>query len=98
MLACGNKRYVTESCILMSHRSQDAMHGNLEQMEGYLKVVKWQEEHWATLMDRYTPDFVDGRPRDARYWFQLGKKTAEWWITGGDAIVGEGLADAVLGK
>lgn len=95
MLACGNNRLVTESTILMSHRGHDAMSGNLEQMESYLKVIKWQEEHWAELMDRYTPDAIDGRARDQRYWFQLGKKTAEWWITGGAQIIAEGLADGI---
>lgn len=95
MLACGNKRLVTESCILMSHRSETEYAGNMERMESYLKVVKWQEEHWAELMSRYTPSEVDGRPRDTKYWFSLGKKTAEWWITGGEAIVREGLADAM---
>lgn len=94
MLACGHKRLVTESTILMSHRSHDSMEGNLEQMESYLKVMKWGEEHWAELMDRYTPDFVDGKARDQRHWFQLGKKNAEWWIMGSKAIVKEGLADA----
>ncbi len=95
MLACGHNRLVTESTILMSHRSHDAMEGNLEQMESYLKVIKWGEEHWAELMARYTPDYVDGKARDQRHWFQLGKKTAEWWIMGGEAIVKEGIADAI---
>jgi ATP-dependent Clp protease protease subunit len=95
MLACGDKRMVTESTILMSHRSQDEMSGNLEQMESYLKVMKWGEDHWSELMARYTPDFVEGKARDQRYWFQLGKKNAEWWIMGGKAIVREGLADAI---
>jgi ATP-dependent Clp protease protease subunit len=96
MLACGHKRLVTESCILMSHRSTDAMSGNLEEMESYIKVVKWQEDHWSELMARYTPDFVEGKARDSKYWFQLGKKTSEWWVTGGEAIVREGIADEVL--
>lgn len=96
MLACGHKRLVTESTILMSHRAQDGMSGNLEQMESYLKVMKWGEEHWAELMARYTPEHVDGKARDQRYWFQLGKKTAEWWIMGGKAIVKEGIADEIF--
>lgn len=96
MLACGNRRLVTESCILMSHRSEDQLIGNLEQMEAQMKVVKWSEEHWAELMNRYSPEQgPDGKARDARYWFQLGKKTTEWWITGGANIIAEGIADAI---
>jgi ATP-dependent protease ClpP protease subunit len=96
MLACGNKRLVTESTILMSHRSEDQISGNLEAMEAQMKVVKWSEEHWGVLMDRYTDDTgPDGKLRDARYWFQLGKKSAEWWITGGKAIIAEGIADDI---
>ena len=83
----------------MSHRSEEQIIGNLEQMEAQMKVVKWSEEHWAELITRYTPEFgPDGRARDQRYWFQLGKKNAEWWITGGQAIVDEGLADGIYGK
>ncbi len=90
MLACGNRRLVTESCVLMSHRGEDTLTGHLEQMEAQMKVVKWQERHWAGLMSRYTP-------RDAKYWFELGKKSAEWWVTGGESIIKEGLADAMWG-
>ena len=96
MLACGNKRMVTESTTLMSHRGEEQIIGNLEQMEAQMKVVKWSEEHWAVLMDRYTDETgADGRSRDAKYWFQLGKKSAEWWITGGKAIIAEGIADEI---
>ncbi len=96
MLACGNYRLVTESTTLMSHRGEEQIIGNLEQMEAQIKVVKWSEEHWATLMDRYTPEKCpDGKLRDAKYWFQLGKKTTEWWITGGAAILDEGIADEI---
>jgi len=80
----------------MSHRSEEQIIGNLEAMEAQMKVVKWGEEHWAVLMDRYTPEMSeDGKLRDARYWFQLGKKSAEWWITGGKAIIAEGIADDI---
>ncbi len=96
MLACGNYRMVTESTTLMSHRGEDHIIGNLEQMEAQIKVVKWSEEHWAALMDRYTPaKCADGKSRDAKYWFLLGKKSAEWWITGGAAILEEGIADDI---
>lgn len=95
MLACGNRRLVTESAILMSHRGEDSLMGSLEAMEAQMKVAKWAEEHWAQLMSRYTPDTVEGKARDAKYWFQLGKKNAEWWVTGGRQIVAEGIADEV---
>lgn len=95
MLACGNNRLVTESCVLMSHRGKGGIEGDFEQLEARLKYVKWSEDHWAMLMARYTPDFVDGQARDQKYWFQLGKKKAEWWTMGGAAIVKEGIADAV---
>ena len=95
MLACGHRRLATESCILMSHRAEETITGDLEQLEAQMKVVKWGEHHWAFLMDRYTPDEVDGKLRDQKHWFALGKKAAQWWITGGEDIVHEGIADAV---
>ncbi len=96
MLACGNRRLVTESTVLMSHRGEDSITGNLEQMEAQITVAKWTEDHWAELMSRYSPEVgPDGKARDQRYWFQLGKKTTEWWRTGGEAIIAEGLADDI---
>jgi ATP-dependent Clp protease protease subunit len=98
MLACGHTRFVTESCVLMSHRGSGGMEGDLETMEAQMKYVKWSETHWARLMDRYTPVDVDGSKRDYNYWFNLGKKQAQWWVFGGEAIVHEGLADAIYMK
>jgi hypothetical protein len=60
------------------------------------KYVKWSEQHWSVLMDRYTPAEVDGQRRDVAFWFNLGKKQPEWWLLGGAAIVKEGLADALV--
>lgn len=95
MLACGRQRLVTEGCVLMSHRGSGFMGGDIEQMEARMKYHKWCEEHWSELMNRYTPETVDGQARDARYWFQLGKKRSEWWVFGGENIVKEGIADAI---
>ena len=95
MLACGHTRLVTEGCVLMSHRGQGFMGGDLETMEARMKYHKWCEDHWAVLMDRYTPVEVDGNLRDYKYWFALGKKRAEWWVFGGEAIVKEGIADFI---
>ena len=95
MLACCNERLITESCVLMSHRGQGLIGGDYEALEAQIKYHKWCEEHWAMLMDRYTPETVGGQSRDARYWFQLGKKRSQWWVFGGDAIVQEGIADGI---
>jgi ATP-dependent Clp protease protease subunit len=97
MLACGDTRLVTESCVLMSHRGKGGIEGDYEQIIARTKYVKWSETWWATLMDRYTPSEVDGCKRDYHFWFNLGKKQPEWWCLGGAAIVHEGLADAVIG-
>jgi ATP-dependent Clp protease protease subunit len=97
MLACGDMRLVTESCVLMSHRGKGGMEGDYETILARTKYVKWSEQHWSVLMDRYTPEEVDGQKRDVSYWFNLGKKQPEWWVLGGFAIVHEGIADAVVG-
>lgn len=95
MLACGNTRLVTESCVLMSHRGRGGVDGDMETIQARLEYIEWSEKHWSRLMERYTPDEVDGRRRDFNYWFQLGKKRAEFWLLGGEAIVHEGIADAL---
>ena len=95
MLACANRRLVTESCVLMSHRGKGTHDGDLETLQSRMKYVEWSEKQFARLMDRYTPEEVDGQRRDYSYWFQLGKKRAEWWVLGGEAIVAEGIADGI---
>jgi ATP-dependent Clp protease protease subunit len=95
MLACGHKRLVTESCVLMSHRGRGGVEGDYENIVARTKYIKWSEQHWAKLMDRYTPEEVDGQRRDVSFWFNLGKKQPEWWLLGGEAIVREGIADEV---
>jgi ATP-dependent protease ClpP protease subunit len=95
MLACGHTRYVTESCVLMSHRGQGGVDGDYETIIARTKFIKWAETWWSTLMDRYSPEAVDGCRRDYSFWFNLGKKQPEWWLLGGAAIVHEGLADAI---
>ncbi len=89
MLACGNYRLVTESCILMSHRAQEGIVGTLEDIEAQAAVVNWSERHWAELMSRYTST-------DKREWFLRGKKTSQWWKKGAEDIIAEGLADDVF--
>jgi ATP-dependent Clp protease protease subunit len=95
MLACGHTRLVTESCALMSHRGKGGVDGDYETIMARTKYIKWSEQHWAVLMERYSPDEVDGVKRDTAFWFNLGKKQAEWWVLGGKAIVHEGLADDI---
>lgn len=88
MLACGNKRMVMPSCILMSHRGDEGISGKLEELKAQLNVSMWQEQHWASLMASYTD-------KDEKYWFQLGKKEAQWWLRGGQEIIDNGLVDCL---
>jgi ATP-dependent Clp protease protease subunit len=96
MLACADMRLVHESTVLMSHRGKGDVGGDYETIMARTKYVKWSEQHWSRLMDRYTPDEVDGQRRDVAFWFNLGKKQPEWWLLGGASIVHEGLADAII--
>jgi ATP-dependent protease ClpP protease subunit len=90
ILACGHKRKVCESTILMSHENT-ASQGEL----GYTaakdrrKVDDWQHVYWSELMARYTP-------MDAIWWKRKTEKTAEYWLLGGHEIVEKGLADEVV--
>lgn len=90
ILACGHRRLVTESTILMSHEST----GGQEEL-GYQaakdrrKADDWFHLYWAELMSRYTNN-------DAKWWKSKTEKTAEYWLLGGHQIVEEGLADEVV--
>jgi ATP-dependent Clp protease protease subunit len=94
LLTCGHKRFVTESCVLMSHES------TVEKDEGGLglRAAKkrrawedWLQTYWCELMARYTPE-----DKDAKWWKRKTENDAEYWLLGGQAIVDAGLADEVL--
>jgi len=92
ILACGDRRLVTQSTALMSHESRGE-EGELgfRASRDRMKYREWQHRFWCELMARYTP-------RDARWWLQKTERQAEYWLLGGEAIVAEGLADAVVDR
>lgn len=96
ILACGHKRFVTESCCLMSHEptigAPDEGLG-LRATKSRRKWEDWSQAWWCELMARYTP-----RDKDARWWAKTTERQAEYWLLGGRAIVEAGLADYVLSE
>ncbi len=94
MLACGHIRYVTESCVLMSHEGVGVFGGEsmkFSELKERFKMEEWSQKHWANLMSRYTP-------QDASYWRRITQSKAEYWLLGGQAIVDAGLADKIYTK
>ncbi len=95
ILACCHKRYVSESCVLMSHEpkvggGEDEDGLGLRAAKDRRKWEDWIHTHWCDLMARYTPD------KDAKWWKRVTERGGEYWLLGGEAIVAEGLADAVM--
>ncbi len=90
ILACGQRRRVAESLILMSHESV-ASQGELgyRAAKDRRKADDFQHVYWAELMARYTP-------QDADWWRRKTERQAEFWLLGGKDIVEAGLADEVL--
>lgn len=89
ILAGCHKRYVTENCVLMSHKGSTSFSGNIEDLESRTKWYKWMSDRWPELMSRHTPN-------DAAYWKRVQKREAELWILGGENIVQAGIADQVI--
>lgn len=89
ILACGDRRIVTESTCLMSHESTGG-EGELgfRASRDRQKFREWQHEYWAELMGRYTP-------QDGSWWRTKTERQAEYWLLGGAEIVDAGLADEV---
>lgn len=90
ILACAQHRAVTESCILMSHEptlGTDEL--GYRASRDRMKAHEWQHRWWCELMARYTP-------QDAEWWQRKTERKAEYWLLGGAAIVGAGLADEVV--
>lgn len=92
LLACGHERYVTESCLLMSHEAT-GFGGDLgyRAAKDRRKAEDWQHLYWCELMSRYTPP-----EKDKAWWKRTTDRQAEYWLLGGEEIVAAGLADAVI--
>lgn len=99
MLSCGYRRLVTENCSVMSHES--SFYANEKgirhsEAKDRRKWEDWTSERFTILLGKCTsrtkPD------KDGAYWKKITERKAEYWILGGESIVAEGLADAVLTK
>lgn len=90
LLAAGHRRYVTESCVLMSHENtvggDDGL--GLRAAKDRRKWEDWMHTWWCELMGRYTPN-------EAAWWKRKTERQAEYWLLGGQEIVEAGLADYV---
>ena len=92
ILACAQRRLVTESCVLMSHEPKgigDDEGLGFRAAKDRRKWEDWMHTYWCELMSRYTP-------KDASWWKRTTERQAEYWLLGGAAIVEAGLADEVM--
>lgn len=89
LLACGTRRFVTESTVFMAHEPKGYGGDNgigLRAAKDRRAWEDWQHEHWAELMGRYCKG---GKTA----WKQRVEKGGEFWLLGGAAIIGAGIAD-----
>ena len=91
LLACAHERVVMENTVLMSHQGSFVAEGKFSEMADRMKWVAWMEKRWAKLMALHAG-------KTERHWFNLGKKKAEFWVLGGEAIVEAGIADRVANE
>ena len=97
MLACGDKRFVTDNCVVMNHESTfDNADLKYSEAKDRRKWEDWTSDRFSNLLGRCTsrtkPD------KDGTYWKKVTERKAEYWVLGGEAIIMEGLADSVLTK
>jgi ATP-dependent protease ClpP protease subunit len=92
ILACGHRRYVTESCVLMSHEPTvgDGEELGMRAAKDRRKWEDWMHVYWCELMGRYTPDM------DAAWWKRKTERQGEYWRLGAQEIVEVGLADEIV--
>lgn len=92
ILACGHKRYVTESTVFMAHEPKmgDENVGiGLRSAKNRRPWEDWTQEHWAELMSRYCKG-------SKAFWKGAVEKRGEYWLIGGAAIVEAEVADEIL--
>jgi ATP-dependent Clp protease protease subunit len=92
MLACADKRLVSENCVLMSHEpvvsGEELRYSEAKQRRQW---TDWIHKRWIELMARHTP-------QDEAFWKRTTERTAEYWKLGGEDIVAAGLADGIFKK
>jgi len=90
LLAAGDRRLVTENCVLMSHEGRhSAVDLSASEAKARMKLVEYNEWQWCELMARHTG-------KAAKEWEKITKKEAELWLLGGQEIVDKGIADVVV--
>jgi ATP-dependent protease ClpP protease subunit len=92
MLACGNKRLVTENCVMMIHQYsvEESGGGRYQETKDRRKWADWTHLRMIELYAKCTPEQFD-----VRYWKGIFERRDEYWILGGQSIVEHGLADEV---
>lgn len=97
MLACGHRRLVTESCVLMWHEwSGEFNSGRYSELKERRQFEDWTTNHWFELISKYVKPASSQEERDVSWWRRKTKMKAEWWILGGQAIIEEGFADELF--
>lgn len=91
ILACGHRRFVTESTVFMTHETKllyDEEGVGLRAARDRRAYEDWQHEYWAELMGRYAKG-------GKAFWRSKVERGGEHWLLGGQAIVEAGIADAI---
>ncbi len=88
ILACGDRRYATENCWLMTHKGQAAIEGDDDEVISQVELqVKCADRYWK-LLERHS----DRRAND---WYKQSKHVGELWLPVGKMLE-YGIIDGVI--
>lgn len=73
LLVCGDKRYVTENCLVMTHAASVSLEGSDEEVAAAAESILRQSDKYWKLLGRHSN-------RPASWWYKKSKQSGELWI------------------
>lgn len=88
ILACGDRRYATENCWLMTHKGKAVLEGDADEIASQAELNEKLEDRYWKLIERHST-------KTAQAWYKKSKADGELWlnVTG---MLKWGVIDAVL--
>lgn len=88
LIVCGDRRYATENCWLMSHADRMTYVGDVHATADRLRAGMRQERRFAELMGRHTK-------KGSSWWYETSKSKRELWLDA-KQMIAYGIVDGIL--
>lgn len=88
LLMCGDRRYITENCLVMTHMAHGAFEGSDDEIAAQAEAISRMSDRYWKLLERHSN-------RSASWWYKKSKSHGELWIES-DKMIELGGVDGVI--